>query len=553
MENDKSSVDNFLSWITSPLDEVLEFRNATTYQSSNNKSTKLQHRSKQTNKSHEQKKQPQTTTTTMQHEQCNGTIASNTTEQRKRKMKNNNNKEKNEKNPAEQFFNWLSSPPDRPPSQSNNKISKDKQQQQQQQQRQQQQVHSMNKAKKIVPANPNNKSMVQQQKQDQQQKEHPKPSISNHKGQLKNSDKIIPTKQKPDSLMSSSVFEACSTLELEVDLDPRPKLPSHIPTPDTIDDIIESNNDDEEKIPTEKIDLVIDYALDGIDGIHHRISNLLDSIPKTNNHIKKAGANFIKYAPSFETPPQSPVPSKKVKSLKSRLLLTPPKSSTKTKWGPEIWNAKKSCSTISLSNVSSSSSLSDNNNITTANSSIDFIIGDEININTSEWANQEKLLLEANEKKPKHEAAINKNKLTSANNIDVSCSKTFTTPTRMDINCTNDNEKKILCDASSSTESTKSKQVTTKDTTKTKTMSSLQQPSSPTKKKSLMKKSARTPLQLRWMYQNALNLQASYISHSGSFRICDGEAPLLDFVDEERHPHSSFREQQQRDRFALAA
>jgi hypothetical protein len=65
----------------------------------------------------------------------------------------------------------------------------------------------------------------------------------------------------------------------------------------------------------------------------------------------------IRYAPSFETPPQSPVQKKKVmkdatksKLLKSKLLMTPspPSSptSTATKWGPEVWKAKKQLSPI---------------------------------------------------------------------------------------------------------------------------------------------------------------------------------------------------------------
>lgn len=158
----------------------------------------------------------------------------------------------------------------------------------------------------------------------------------------------------------------------------------------------------------------------------------------------------IKYAPSFDTPPQSPVPSKKTKSLKS-------------KWGKEVWNSKKKNNlNSSSSTVSSSSSSSSMDNNITFNTNSDSRIGCELYISASELALQEKLLNEANQHE---EQKQDKNIATSTNEVK-------------------------LTDAGSSGDSDCSSPVNS--------------------------------LQLHWMYQNALNLQAS--GHE-SFRFCDGETP----------------------------
>merc|ERR1712183_94565 len=239
-------------------------------------------------------------------------------------------------------------------------------------------------------------------------------------------------------------------------------------------------------------------------------------------------------------------------------------STNKTKWGSEIWNAKKTSPTNSLFMISSSStSLLDKNiNI---NSSIDSIIEVELNISLYDLAKQEKLLREAMERKQKQDAAIKKFEPTNVNNVVDSSPRNTSTPIQRDRNHTNEKKKELLCDTKSSTFNINLKQVKTDDTSETiplalnnknmkkqvmmtKTLSS-PQTSSPTNKKSPIENTATSPLQLRWMYQNALNLQASCNSRSGSFRICDGEESSLN-LDGDMYPDSLFSEHQQRINFS---
>ena len=108
---------------------------------------------------------------------------------------------------------------------------------------------------------------------------------------------MVPAPTKPKlSLLSTSEVQRNKVLELEVNLDPCPELPCHVPTPEMIDDI------DNDKPWTNKVEGVLDNALYGI---HHHFSNIFDHTPENNNQTKNKmhNLNVIKYTPSFETPP----------------------------------------------------------------------------------------------------------------------------------------------------------------------------------------------------------------------------------------------------------
>merc|ERR1712238_153782 len=120
--------------------------------------------------------------------------------------------------------------------------------------------------------------------------------------------------------------------------------------------------------------------------------------------------------------------SRKLLKYENVLLTPPPNSSRRTKWGSEVWKAKKNSPTNSLSTMISSTSSSSSSSTTdkTTNISIDSLVG-ELNIDVySELANQEKLLRDAmkrkQQQKQKHDPAIKKVKPTTVDHIDGSSS-----------------------------------------------------------------------------------------------------------------------------------
>lgn len=576
MENEKSSVDSFLSWLTLPLEidvtgQSGEFKKANSSNHQNSKTTQLQQQQNtMTTKQQQQKttvplgRQPTTTrknplsqpqqrkTVTVQQQQRNkGTIsANNSTQQKKGNTVNNkkNEDDNNEKNSAEQISNWLTTPPDLGPPAQHQKHPHNKKRQQQQQQQWQHHPRQQAKQQKVSPKPDKRTPKQQKQKLNQQQlqrRQNPNSPVRYPKNQQKEFGELVPATKKPDlSLLSASEVRRKLVLELEVNLDPRPELPSHVPTPETIDDI------DNDEPWTNKVEGVLDNALDGI---HHHFSNVFDHTPENDDQTKNKmhNLNVIKYAPSFETPPQSPVSSKKTKS---KLLLTPPM--TKTKWGPEVWNAKKSSQTNSLSLVSSSSStslVSDNK----SNRRNDDIVGGELKfavfeladqdkflreamerkqkkLDVFELADQDKFVREAVERKQKKDAAIRKVKPTSANNVNGS-SKHDSSPVRKQTIRT-EVQKTIPSNATQSKKLTGRTDLPMRDcnnktkqqSRKTNTLSCPKQ-TSPKKKNAATTSTSKTAttnsLQLRWMHQNALNIQASCNPRRGSIRLCDGEDP----------------------------
>ena len=274
--------------------------------------------------------------------------------------------------------------------------------------------------------NTNKKPQQQRQRLQPKQQSNASCSIINHKDQPKQFGEKISAGTKKLDLSSQSdhsvlrkslLLDNCcchteDTLEIEINLNPHTELPSHVPTPETIDQIDDSNDNNEPWI--NKVEGVIDHTLGGM---HHHFTNMFidhstsngTSPVKYGNQPKNNNTDHTtKYAPSFETPPQSPVTNKK--TLKSKLLLTPPlKSSRRTKWGSEIWNAKKSSPTNSLSTMVSSSSSSMSTD--SSDNSSESFVGD-LNIDLCELANQETVLREAIERnqqqkqKYKQETAI---------------------------------------------------------------------------------------------------------------------------------------------------
>jgi hypothetical protein len=559
-ESNKSPVDNFLTWLTPPLE--IDVTSQTNNNNKTNDTITANRQSQQTKKpsnnrpqsqkqQHQKKVQPQTSspknnaTKTVIHlpvgKQQQKEKAQTYHEQKmmqqnstdkQQSNKDGTNSNKHDQNPAEQFLNWLTSPPDVGRS-GQDPLSMT--------------AHPNKLKKHATPSNPQpsnvNKPPQQQKQKSIQTHQSNTNRVVHHKNQPKQfGEKIVVS--KPDLSRSKSIM-------LEINLDPHPELPSHVPTPDTIDDIDESW--------TNKVEGVIDNALGGI---HHHFSNIFAD----NNQGKNN--NNIKYAPSFDTPPQSPVSSGR-KSIESKMLLTPPLSaSTKTtKWGPEIWNAKKSSPTNSLTmmsplsmsttNLMSTAATTANNNST---NSIDHIFVDDelLNIELSELTNQEKLLRLAMERKQKREQKQKQNEATknitatTATNVDGSGGDGSSSSSRHNnpsSSSSDVNKKKIKKkqprDGISSSSGKKNTNEISNATQNKKTASSAAQ-SSPT--------SVTTPLQLRWMDENALNLQAS-CPRRGSLRRCDGEdlncyssslyTPILT-VDEKEYVCSSVMKEQQK-------
>ncbi|OEU06651.1 hypothetical protein FRACYDRAFT_254204 [Fragilariopsis cylindrus CCMP1102] len=574
IESNRRPVDNFLTWLTSPLEIDVTGQTNSNNKTNDNTITANIKQSQQTKmhsqpsvkqqsslkqkQPHQKKVQPQTSspknnnaTKTVKHlpveKQQQITKKVQTYHEQKMMQQNNrdnkqqhnkdgtNNNDDDDENPAERFLNWLTSPPDLCRDPLSNMTA-----------------HPNKKKKHVSPSNVN--KPPQQQKQRSKQS-HQSPT-NDHKNQTKQfGEKIVFS--KPDVSRSKSILH-------EINLDPHhPQLPSHVPTPDTIDDVDEPW--------TSKVEGVIDNALGGI---HHHFSNIFSD----NNQGKNN--NIIKYAPSFDTPSQSPVSLGK-KTLKSKLLLTPPiSSSTKTtKWGPEIWNAKMSSPTNSLtmmstptmSTTSLMSTVTTAKNNSSSTSSVNSIVADGelldiqsseymlLDLEFSELANQEKLLRQAMERKQKREQNQNQNKATkkitatTATNNDGSSGDgspsssrhNKSSPRSGDLN----KKKKIKKEqprASISSSSEKKNTNETSNATQNKKTTSSAARSLP--------KSVTTPLQLRWMYENALNLQAS-CPRRGSIRRCDGEdlnsyssslyTPILT-VDEREMVCSSVMKEQQK-------
>jgi hypothetical protein len=556
IESNKSPVDNFLTWLTSPLEidvtgqtnNINKTNNTITANKLSQRlkkpgnNSKPQPHSSSQNHQHPEKIQPQTSspknnaTKTVEHlpvekQQHKKNTQTYHAHEQKMMRQNNRDKQQNNKdgtknndhgqNPAEQFLKWLTSPPDLGSSgQDPLSIT----------------AHP-NKQKKHAspsksqPSNVNKPPQLKQNTKKETSQSNTNGTV-HHKNQPKQFGENIVV-SKPNVSRSKSIL-------LEIDLDPHPQLPSHIPTPDTIDDIDEAW--------TSKVEGVIDNALGGI---HHHFSNIFAD----NDNNQGKNNNNIKYAPSFDTPPQSPVACGK-KSIKSKLLLTPQSSSAKTtKWGPEIWNAKKNSPTNSLTMMSTpsmsttslmSTATTANNNSTSTStssssstSSINSIVVDGellnielseltlLNVELSELANQEKLLRLAMERKQKRKQNQKQNEATKkitatpATYVDGSrddgswSSSRHNNPSSSSSDL---NKKKIKKeqprDDISSNSGKKNTNETSNATHNKKKITSSAAQSSPT--------SVTTPLQLRWMYENALNLQAS-CPHRGSIRRCDGE------------------------------
>jgi hypothetical protein len=516
MEN-KSSVDNFLAWLTSPLeiDVTGGTKQSQQQKKLSSKKPQAEHNQPSQKHPHQTKLQPQNSRQVVQQQTSPKMNATKTVKnnlpikkqtkkvqtyheqkmmQQKKELNKDatNNNNEHDQNPAEQFFNWLTSPPDLG---QKDPLSTNKKQEQQ----------------------PTKKHVIKPQPSDFKKQQNPvgkKPQQVHHKNQQKQFGENIAAAKKPDSIRLS---------ELDINLNPHPELPSHVPTPATIDDI--------DELWTNKVEGVIDNALGGI---HHHFTNIFaDNNQGKNNNIKH-------YVTSFDTPPQSPVSTGK-KSIRSKLVLTPPSasSSTKTsKWGPEIWNAKKSSPTNSVSMMSPPSISTKSLVSANSNSSIDSILvdGELLNIELSELANQEKLLRAAMERKQKSQQ---RQKYQATKKI------TATTATYVDGSGGDEPSstinKNIEKEQPNGANGKKKKANRTSDSTKKKSSSTAHP--SPT--------SITTPLQLRWMYENTLNLQSS-CPRRGSIRRCDGEdlnsyssslyMPIL--IDEKTNVRSSLMKEQ---------
>jgi len=478
------------------------------------------------------------------------------------------------KSPVVNFLTWLTSPLeiDVTGEKKNNELKKKKM-------KNNQSNHSSNSNSNSnsnsTKPNINKKSQQQRQRLQQKQQSNSSCSIIHHKDQPKQFCEKISTCTKKLDLLSQSdqsilreslLLDNCccdteDTLEIAINLNPHIELPSHVPTPETIDD----TNDNNEPW-TNKVEGVIDHALGGIHYhftnmfIDHRTSDGNRSTVKYGNQPKNNNTDHnIKYAPSFETPPQSPVTNKK--TLKSKLLLTPPpKSSRRTKWGSEIWNAKKSSPTNSLATMISSSS-SSSLSTDSSDSSSDSFVG-ELNIDLCKLANQENVrrkTMERNQQqkqKYKQEAAIKKVKPTSSiDNVDRSSdgssssfhindddndipSSTLHKKTRSsNIKPEKATEtKEAVAPKTAPKDKRKEKHVTaaaatTSSSSTALVKTSLINKSNPTAAVTAIVAASTeiktTPLQLRWMYENTLNLQAS-CPRRGSIRKYDGDGDSED-------------------------
>lgn len=107
-----------------------------------------------------------------------------------------------------------------------------------------------------------------------------------------------------------------------------PQLPSHVPTPETIE-----SNDDHWSSGNH-------HALGGI---HHHLQTMIFAGDKDREDDDEYHREIdIKYAPSLITPPESPVATSNRKTLKIDTPLSHSEHSTKsTRWGPDFWKLKK--------------------------------------------------------------------------------------------------------------------------------------------------------------------------------------------------------------------
>lgn len=150
------------------------------------------------------------------------------------------------------------------------------------------------------------------------------------------------TIRKPQSMMESN-DDNCEINDIvivrrnfipEIAEIKRTDLPSHVPTPDTIDDnALEKANENP---------------------WFSSIFTILDGGNQKNNNKVSTNERPIKYFPSFDTPPSTPVASKK-------------KLKKGTKWGSDYWHAKKSNNKSSPKSVALSSSLSFKDDIRNGN------------------------------------------------------------------------------------------------------------------------------------------------------------------------------------------
>lgn len=284
-----------------------------------------------------------TTKNTTKPQSKRNTIDQDAQRQQHRQQQQQKKKDGEEKNAAEQFLNWLTTPPDLPKHQ---KLLL----QRQRLQKKKPDVHRQNQSMQVGNNIPD----------------------SGHCAV--HSARVL----RRDSIVKINEFERASR-----------DLPSHVPTPETIEDEIVAVADNNEPW-TNAAESAIDNALG-------HLANIFADHSKNNTRAKENPQRPIKYAPSFETPPSSPATGRKKWSNTNGKWTSLPSSinnSGSTKWGPDYWNAKK----ISVSSLSPTGSVT---SITSHLSNDSFNNCGGGSISVADIATQEQLLREAMNRKKK--------------------------------------------------------------------------------------------------------------------------------------------------------
>ena len=288
-----------------------------------------------------------------------------------------------------------------------------------------------------------------------------------------------------------------------------PELPSHVPTPKTIETNLEPW--------TNKIE-------DALGGIHHHIQTIFSSAGDDNNihhqHNNSSGKNNytnrgkpIKYSPSPNTPPESPLSTSR-KSKVTLTMTTPTQS--KTKWGPDFWNSQKSPNNVSTNSLVTNTmiprspswvgGLDDSSNaIAQTNSSSS---NDDVD---DDLATQDALLrvAMARKKSGRQQRDNKQSPPTTPRSVDNTMSVLRDTP-----------PSRPCSPSSSSTGTTVGKDDVLATKVKRCGMGSISAPPLTASNKA----TPLPPLQLQWIHENAVNLQTTCHDHDrDSIRICDGD------------------------------
>mmetsp|Transcript_21980 Transcript_21980/g.47825 ORF Transcript_21980/g.47825 Transcript_21980/m.47825 type:complete len:376 (-) Transcript_21980:413-1540(-) len=308
-----------------------------------------------------------------------------------------------------------------------------------------------------------------------------------------------------------------------------PELPSHVPTPKTIE-----TNDEPW---TNKIE-------DALDGIHYHIQTIFSSAGDNNGHhhhnnSSGSGKNNtntnrgkpIKNAPSPISPPESPLSTSR-KSKAPLTMATPLQS--RTKWGPDFWQSQKSLNTASNNDIVTNTtiarspswveSLDDSSNITMSPTTANAIAqtnSSSSNDVDNDVATQDALLRAAMARKKagRQQRDCKQSPPSTPRSVDNTLSVLRETPPMRP------------CTPSSST-STVSKDDILVTKVKRFGMSSISAPPLTVSNEAQL-----PPLQLQWIHDNAVNLQTScHDDHwDYSIRTCDGDnelSPLPPIMDE---------------------